>query len=81
MTQQEIVREIERHPLSDRLAIIASVALGARQRNGELKSDQRVRRGVPVEQARGIAKPSVGSPPNDTEADQIRFEYLSEKYG
>ncbi len=81
MTQQQILQEIEQLPLSKRLEIIELVAHSARQSNGNPNPAEKPRRGVPVVQVRGIAKPPLAPPPNDEEADQIRYEYLMEKYG
>ena len=81
MTQQEILHEIGRLPLDEQLEIIEKVAHNARQQNGHSVPPKKAIRGVPVEQAIGIAKPKDGPPPNDEEVKQILMDRLMEKYG
>lgn len=96
MTQHEILQEIERLPLDERLEIVEKIVHNVRGQNGHSTTPKKAIRGVPVEKSLGIAKPKVdpnaidrlhgslqwdGTPPNDEEVKQILMDRLMEKYG
>lgn len=74
MSTQEILIELQKLPLPERLTVIEQLTRGMRD---ELQAQQR--KSVPVGELRGIAKP-VGAPPTDEEIKEDYTRYLMEKY-
>ena len=74
MTRQQLLNEIERLPLAERVRLLEVITRSVRE---ELQP--RARKEGAVSRLRGIAK-SDGPPPSDEELREDYTRYLSEKY-
>jgi hypothetical protein len=74
MTRQQLLNEIERLPLAERVELLEVITRSVRE---ELQP--RARREGVVSRLRGIAKPD-GPPPSDEELKEDYTRYLAEKY-
>lgn len=74
MTQEQLVDEIRRLPIEQRLGLLEMISRGVRE-----EMQPRGERQSLVESLRGIVK-FDGEPPTDEEVKDMRADYLSEKY-
>ncbi|HZS45248.1 MAG TPA: hypothetical protein VFC63_09120 [Blastocatellia bacterium] len=72
MSTQELLIQIQKLPLEDRLTLLEAISRGVHE-------ELRPRRRVKVEEVRGIAKPD-GPMPTDEELKEDYTRYLMEKY-
>ena len=72
MSTQELLIQIQKLPLEDRLTLLEALTRG-------LQEEKRPRKRVPVAEIRGIAKPD-GPIPTDEELKEDYTRYLMEKY-
>jgi hypothetical protein len=74
MTQEDLIDEIKRLPLAQRVEILAAISRTVREERQARKSRESI-----VSRLRGIAKPD-GPPPSDEELQDDYIRYLMEKY-
>ncbi len=74
MTHRQLLSEIERLPLAERVELLEAITRSVRE---ELRPRQRTPGAVG--RLRGIAKPD-GAPPSDEELKEGYVNYLADKY-
>jgi len=74
MTREELLSEIERLPLAERVELLEVITRSVRE-----EIQPRARREGTVGRLRGIAKPD-GDVPSDEELKEDYVSYLTEKY-
>ena len=72
MSTQELLIQIQKLPLEERLALLDAITRGVQE-------ELRPRKRIPVEEIRGIARPD-GPMPTDEELKEDYTRYLAEKY-
>ena len=78
MTVQEIITEIPRLTLAERVSVLEMITKSLKT---EVSLPQaRNYRGASVEEVRGIIKFSDGHIPDDAEIDELRLQALMEKH-